>query len=161
MSARVGTSHGVKECHENPLLGVFGTLSSWLPEDRNSDIVTNLGESTIAMMLKKDPRCCGFKARKYSCLLNPSGTLDPHQIEENPPNKDEVRETPIVFSTIDDTARPTLTIHNKVMGISFCVAQAFLRSRGMFQEDTLDLPMILVVNLTYCMGQSMAVLLHG
>ncbi|KAF7142198.1 hypothetical protein RHSIM_Rhsim05G0032800 [Rhododendron simsii] len=110
MSTRVGTSQGVKECHENPLLGVFGTLSSWLPEDRNSDIVTNLGESTIAMMLKKDPRCCGFKARKYSCLLDPSGTLDPHQIEENTPNEDEVRETPIVFSTIDDTARPTLTI---------------------------------------------------
>ncbi|XP_058216598.1 uncharacterized protein LOC131327446 [Rhododendron vialii] len=79
MSTRVGTSQGVKECHENPLLGVFGTLSSWLPKDRNSDTVTNLGESTIAMMLKKDPRCCGFKARKYSCLLDPSGTLDSHQ----------------------------------------------------------------------------------
>ncbi|KAF7143886.1 hypothetical protein RHSIM_Rhsim05G0024100 [Rhododendron simsii] len=79
MSTRVGTSQGVKECHENPLLGVFGTLSCWLPEDRNSDIVTNLGESTIAMMFKKDPRCCGFKARKYSCLLDPSGTLGPHQ----------------------------------------------------------------------------------
>ncbi|KAG5547288.1 hypothetical protein RHGRI_013084 [Rhododendron griersonianum] len=64
---------------KNPLLGVFGTLSSWLPEDRNFDIVTNLGESTIAMMLKKDPRCCEFKARKYSCLLDPPGALDPHQ----------------------------------------------------------------------------------
>ncbi|KAF7143134.1 hypothetical protein RHSIM_Rhsim05G0033400 [Rhododendron simsii] len=58
--------------------GVFGTLSNW-PEDRNSDIVTNLGESTIAMMLKKDPRCCGFKACKYSCLLDPPRTLDIHQ----------------------------------------------------------------------------------
>ncbi|KAF7142366.1 hypothetical protein RHSIM_Rhsim05G0032700 [Rhododendron simsii] len=59
--------------------GVFGTLSSWLREDRNSDIVTNLRESAIAMMLKKDPRCCRFKPRKCSFLLNPPGALDPHQ----------------------------------------------------------------------------------
>ncbi|KAI8553614.1 hypothetical protein RHMOL_Rhmol05G0029500 [Rhododendron molle] len=31
------------------------------------------------MMLKKDPRCCGSKAHKYSCLLDPHRTLDPHQ----------------------------------------------------------------------------------
>ncbi|KAF7143198.1 hypothetical protein RHSIM_Rhsim05G0034700 [Rhododendron simsii] len=35
------------------------------------------------MMLKKDPWCCRFKAHKYSCLLDPHRTLDPHQGDSN------------------------------------------------------------------------------
>ncbi|KAI8560876.1 hypothetical protein RHMOL_Rhmol04G0289900 [Rhododendron molle] len=74
-----------------------------------------------------------------------------NEVEENPPHEDE--------TTIDDLTLPTMTIRVWVMGISACVAKAFLSSRSMFQEDTLDLPFILVVNLAICMGQSIAVLL--